>query len=158
MCWECDNPGGDYAAHMLKVIDRFGWGVGGVEASPNDPGWLHTIGLPVTLGHPELLMQGATGETHAVLDAIAAYIRDSGRTISAGETMGLGEHMITFGAVSRQRRRRGELASSEEVLARLGFTKVTAIEVLGMPAELQQCSRCFDESLRQWLSDGPDAA
>lgn len=158
MCWQCDNPGGDYAAHMLEVIARSGWGIGGVEASAGHPGWLYTIGLPVTLGHPELLIHGATEANAAILDGIARYLQSTGRAISPGETMTLGHHHLTFGVVNRQRRRAGELAGSDEVLARLGYPRVKAIEVLAMPAELHECPACFGASLRRWLGDGPHAA
>jgi len=60
MCWQCDNPSGDFTAHLIDVIDECGWAVSGVEASATNPGWLYTVGLPARFGHPELVIAGAS--------------------------------------------------------------------------------------------------
>jgi hypothetical protein len=151
MCWECDNPGGDFEAHLIEVIEQHGWTLVGVEGSVDRPPCVYTVGLPYQFGHPELLMVGNTPDTGAVLNGIGDYIRDTGRTIRAGETMRLGDRSFGFGVVSRSRRRAGEIVLSERVNARLGVYRVSALEVVRLE-ELEVCSGCFDHALHEWMA------
>ena len=153
MCWQCDNPDGDYISHLLDVIEECGWAVSGVEASATDRGWLHTVGLPARYGHPELLIAGSSTDEHRVLNSIGAYIRDSGRKISAGETMRLGDRVYGFGVVSRARRRAGEIAASIETHRVLGISKVEALEVMRVPL-LESCDHHLDKALQELAAEG----
>ncbi len=133
MCWQCDNPDGDYVDHLIDVIDEQGWAVSGVEASEHGPGWVHTVGLPARFDHPELLLAECTADAHHVLNGIAAYIRDSRRTIACGEIMALGPRVYTFGELSVEARRAGAINASIEVHGVLGITDVDALEVIRVP-------------------------
>src|SRR5262245_48772843 len=128
MCWQCDNPNGDYVSHLIDVIDEWGWAVSGVEASATNPGWLYTVGLPARFGHPELVIADASTDSHSVLNAMAKYVEREHR-LEAGQTMLLGERVYGFGAVSRARRRSGEIAASVEVHRFLGISNVQALDV-----------------------------
>jgi hypothetical protein len=149
----CDNPDGDYISHLLDVIEECGWAVSGVEASATDRGWLYTVGLPARYGHPELLIAGSSADEHRVLNSIGAYIRDSGRKISAGEIMRLGDRVYGFAVVSRARRRAGEIGASIETHRVLGITKVEALEVIRMPL-LERCDYHLDKALQELVSEG----
>ena len=127
MCWQCDNPDGDYISHLIDLVEEHGWAVSGVEASPTRPGWLHTVGLPARLGHPELLISGCSVDSHHVLNGIADYVRKSGRTIAAGETMRLGDRMYAFGAMTDAHRRDGVIDVSTDVNRVLGVTDIDAL-------------------------------
>jgi hypothetical protein len=154
MCWQCDNPGESFAGHLIDVMDVQGWAVTGPLTSAEGPGWLYTVGLPARFAHPELLIADTSDDAHSVLNAIAGYIRDSGRTIEAGQTMGLGDRVYGFGAVSGERRRNGEIHWSVEVHRLLGITKVHALEVVRLP-EHEYCDEHFEEALRSWMGSRP---
>jgi Domain of unknown function (DUF4262) len=77
MCWICDHPGAterDYAEHVRRLIQTFGWAVQGVERDGVHPPWAYTIGL-TPRRRPELVITGmsltrATG----VLNGMAAHL------------------------------------------------------------------------------------
>ena len=154
MCWQCDNPDGDFTGHLIDVIDEYGWAVSGVEASARGPGWLHTVGLPARFDHPELLHAGCSADAHEVLNRIATYIRDSGRTIARGETMGLGPRVYTFAEVSLEARRAEAIVASIEVHRVLGITEVEALEVIRVP-EFEYCDHHFGEAIRNLAAGRP---
>ena len=154
MCWQCDNPDGDYIGNLIDVIDEHGWAVSGVEASGSDPGWMHTVGLPARFAHPELLIAGASTDSHHVLNAIAGYIRRTGRGIAAGETMRLGSRMYAFGTLSQARRSERAIEASIEVHRVLGITDVDALEVTRVP-KLEYCDHHFDEAIKALVDRGP---
>jgi xanthine dehydrogenase molybdopterin-binding subunit B len=154
MCWQCDNPDGDYTSHLIDLIDEHGWALSGVEATASDPGWLHTVGLPARFQHPELLIAGCSADAHEVLNGIAAYIRDSGRTIAAGEIMRLGQRVYTFGATSDERRRAGAIDASIDVHRVLGITDVDALEVMRV-VEFEYCEHHFDEAIHELVAESP---
>ncbi|MFB9908517.1 DUF4262 domain-containing protein [Allokutzneria oryzae] len=88
MCWDCDNPDGDYLAHLRGIIDSHGWAVQGVEGDGVHPPWAYTVGL-TPRGKPELVVtgmpfQGAAG----LLNVIAP------ETVQAGERIELGEALL----------------------------------------------------------------
>ena len=150
MCWMCDNPGGDFAGHLIEVIEQRGWAVTGPVSSAEERGWLYTVGLPARFGHPELLIADASDDAGSVLNAIAGYIRDTGRTIEAGQTMALGDRVYGFGTVSPERQRAGEIACSVEVHHILGITGVQALEVIRL-REHEYCDEHYEEALHDWM-------
>jgi hypothetical protein len=154
MCWQCDNPDGDYIGHLIDLVDERGWAVSGVEASRSEPGWLHTVGLPARFDHPELLIEDCSADAHRVLNRIAAYIRDTGRSIAAGEIMQLGERAYTFGAATAAQRRAGAIDASIEVHRVLGITDVDVLEVIRVP-EFEYCEHHFDEAIHKLVEEGP---
>lgn len=126
----------------------------GVEASARGPGWLHTVGLPARFDHPELLHAGCSADAHEVLNRIATYIRDSGRTIARGETMSLGPRVYTFGEMSLEARHAGAIDASIEVHRVLGITGVEALEVMRVP-EFEYCDHHFDQAIGDLAAGGP---
>ncbi|MCW2607330.1 MAG: hypothetical protein JWO60_2023 [Frankiales bacterium] len=67
MCWDCDNPGGDYVEEVVRPnIERYGWHVTGVYGGRNSAPFAYTVGLTLH-GLPELLVTGLRLERGATL-------------------------------------------------------------------------------------------
>ena len=126
----------------------------GVESSSTGPGWLHTVGLPARLGHPELLIAESSTDAYRVLEAIARYVARTKRTISAGETMQLGDRIYTFGALAEDEWPLDAILMSIEVNRVLGVTDVDVLQVLRVP-ELERCDHHFAEAVHALLEERP---
>lgn len=80
MCFICDGGTHDeYDAIVAANIEKSGWHLTGVEASGHNPGWVYSIGLIESFGHPELIVMG-----DCCMQCAAAQINDLGRLIKAG--------------------------------------------------------------------------
>ena len=89
---------------LLGDVERHGWHV--VHVHPyagRDPMWSFTVGLPLTWGHPELVVFGLHADTaHAVLGSAVEAIRE-GRRYAPGADHDdvLEEHPVRFVPVRR---------------------------------------------------------
>ena len=81
MCWMCDHPDSsraDYLDYMRELMDRFGWGVQGVERAGIHPPWAYTVGL-TPKGHPELVVTGMSLQRATrLLNGQAAHMLHAG--------------------------------------------------------------------------------
>ncbi len=156
MCWQCENPDGDFAAELIRGIDKHGWRLLGIGATETTPEYVYTVGLPYRFNHPELIMVGALTEVGAILNAMVEYIKDSGRRLEPGQTMRLGDADFAFAKMNPESLGQpaldgGEIVCSDEVNLRLGVEPLGAVQVLEHPLA-RMCERHFEEELHAWLS------
>ncbi len=95
MCKNNPDCGGPVSeADIIDKIERFGWGVMGILASPTNPGFVYTVGL-TGKGLPELLaVADDYHDGYAVIEAAAAlmvsdsalFVDGSHITVPVGDT------------------------------------------------------------------------
>lgn len=74
-----------------EIVDRIGWAALGVFADGETPGFLYTIGVEATFGHPDLVISGLPNDTaHAVIADIVEDIAQDRLTLSSGDVLPLG--------------------------------------------------------------------
>lgn len=101
MCDICDGTAtiDDYFNRMHLRIAEHGWYTVCVEADARSPGWLYTVGLSESFGHPELVVVGLKPDAaHEVLEALSLGVLD-GHRYAVGEIADIGGRRVRFGAV-----------------------------------------------------------
>jgi hypothetical protein len=68
----------EHEQNVLKDIDRVGWGVVCIPAGDEGPGFVYSVGMMHTLGHPEIIMFGLG------LDLMGGIINGMGDEIRKG--------------------------------------------------------------------------
>jgi Domain of unknown function (DUF4262) len=91
MCAICDGQSFEEAlAEMHDRIDRFGFTMTGIEANPDHPPWIYTVGLVEHHDHPELAVLGVPERyAYLVLETLAQHLFRGGR-FAPGETVEVG--------------------------------------------------------------------
>ena len=86
MCAICDGKTPEeFLAGVHERIERFGFTMVGVEANPDHPSWLYTVGLVEHHDHPELSALGMPVRfAHAVLDELSHRVM-GGQSFQPGD-------------------------------------------------------------------------
>lgn len=63
---------------VIDDIERFGWHIVGIEADEEGPGFAYSVGMHLTLGHPEVIVFGLnSAETMAqIINTVADAVRN----------------------------------------------------------------------------------
>lgn len=153
MCWQCENPGGDFEAGLIEKIRDRGWTVTGVQPDAGEPGWMYTVGLPRSYGHPELVIRPFCDASLDTIWAVAEHVATTGARLEPGQLINLGGVIHGFRPLSAGEIADGDIICSQLVHARLGHPgDVTALEIVPVP-ELQRCDACIDVAIASWLRE-----
>jgi hypothetical protein len=103
MCSICDGFSLDEVlARCAAVITHEGFvlqGVGDPAGDAHGPGWVYTVGLLDSAGHPELIIAGAPLEPSAqLLHQLGVAVLDGAR-FEIGDTIAVGSEVARVGTV-----------------------------------------------------------
>jgi hypothetical protein len=94
------EPADEYEEKLTHDVREFGWHVIGIPDDDVGPGFVYSIGLTETFGHPEIGIFGLPTETqHAIVNTIGDLIRDGNTFADLDES---GEVLNDFNVFFRQ--------------------------------------------------------
>jgi hypothetical protein len=92
MCEICDGATPEEArANRARSIDTNGWGIIGVQPSPQNEPWAYTVGLVEAFEHPELIVVGID------LDIAGLVLHDLATCVTAGVELAPGRRAPVVG-------------------------------------------------------------
>lgn len=163
MCDICDGKTYEELwSGMQARIEAGGWALQGVAPSGPGRGWVYTIGLVESFGHPELVV------THSEPAAYASLLNEIGDRIRRGERFDVGSgldldgYLVEFGAVHPSYLTGGLMASWVNYYGWTGAPPAT-LDALQVVLPLAKwCERC--DRIRRCLAwpggldvgDGPN--
>ncbi len=127
---------------MREYIGSRGWAVQAVGSSPQESGWVYTVGLIETFGHPELVVTHPDPAAYgSLLNRIGEHVR-RGERFRTGQELDLGGYLVEFGSVHASYLADGLMASWDDCYRRTGASPGT-LEVLQVVLPLTRwCEHC----------------
>lgn len=83
--WQLPEPEDDADRKLLADVANHGWHLVGVHADREGPGFVYSVGLLHTLGHPEILIMGLSHSTGAQLINLMGDGIGAGQRYEAGQ-------------------------------------------------------------------------